>query len=324
MTIRSTGLIMLWLWGACAPLAAQATALGVAGASGETVAIRDGIHQPLRPAEAVEPGTRVVTGRHGRLELRLEPAGLLALGDASRVLVHSVEAVDPPARMHLLRLVVEAGAVLADSRPRTGSVPADLRINFAALRMRAFGAAVWMERTAAHDEVCLIGGAVELQTPAGPQRLDEAGSCLRVTATGLQHLDAAAAGPLASRIQRTSVPTPPAVTSTVTPTPPASERTPAAAQPAAEPATTSAQPAGSGHWTIVLASLPERVRAESEAARLRRLGLDTRVVEARRNDGAITWRVVSGRYATKAQAAADIAAIRNRRGLAGAWIARLP
>ncbi len=333
MNARQSGLAMLVL--AClAPGTAAATALGVSATAGDVGIVRDSIYNPVRPADAIEPGVRLQTARPGRVELQLEPVGRFALGDDSRVLLHSIEAVDPPARMHLVRLVHEAGTLRASSRT-AGTTPADLRINLGAVRMRVFGAEVWMERASAFDEVCLVAGAVEMQTPAGPQRLDEPGACLRVTAGGLQHLDAAAAGPLAPRLLRTTADTRLAAAAaaaastvaTVTPAPqppppppPVPERP--APEPSAEPAP--APPAGAGPWTIVLASLPERDRADSEAARLRGLGLDATVIAAARDDGTTTWRVVSGSYPQKADAAADIAAIRKRRGLSGAWVTQLP
>jgi cell division septation protein DedD len=346
MTARFARYVVLTLLCATSQAIAQGTAMGVAATAGETATIRDGVYNLLRQADAVEPGTRLMTGQRGRLAMRLEPVGLLSLGDASRVLVHSIEPVDPPARMHLVRLVVEAGSLQADSRPRAGNVPADLRINFAALRLRVFGAAVWMERTPAYDEVCLLGGAVELQTPAGPQRLDEPGSCLRVTASGLQHLDPAAAGPIEPRLLRTAVdarayPMPAPLAEITTPSLPRPPPPPAAAAPEpapepepepepeptiapSEPAVAMAEEPTTGAWTIVLASVPERERAEREAERLRKLGLETRVVEASRTGGTMTWRVVSGSYVEKGDAAADIAAIRARRGLSRAWLTQVP
>ena len=70
----------------------------------------------------------------------------------------------------------------------------------------------------------------------------------------------------------------------------------------------------------MLASLPEAAKAEQEAARLQASGIDVRILEAQRADGGITYRVVSGQYATKADAAADIRALRARRGLKSAWV----
>jgi cell division septation protein DedD len=310
-----------------APVTGFTAGFAVVGVDGAAAADTAEERRPLRVADVVEPGMSVHTGR-GRVEMHLEPAGAILLGDDSRVLLHSIEPVAPPARMHLVRLVVEAGSMRASTRAASTPMPADLRINLGALRLRVFGAEVWMERARDFDEVCVIEGAVELQTPAGPHRLDEPGSCLRLLATGVQHLDPRAAAPIAPRLQRTTLATfggmaasaesvPPPATSAVAPAPPP--------PPSPTPETFVSTDAGvDAPWTIVLASVPEESAARREAERLRASGLDTRVVEATRGDGGRTWRVVAGRYADKAAAAEDIASIRKRRGLARAWIAQQP
>jgi hypothetical protein len=312
--LLAAGLIM-------APAAALAAGFAVVGIDGAATSGSGAERHPLRVADVVEPGAWIDTGR-GRIELHLEPAGAIALGDGSRVLLHSIEPLAPPARMHLVRLVVESGSMRASTRASSTPTPADLRINLGALRLRVFGAEVWMERARDFDEVCVIEGAVELQTPAGPQRLDEPGSCLRLLATGVQLLDPAAAAPITPRLQRTALAVlggigaaagpPPAAAPAPTPAP--------ATPPSPSPQTAAAGPT----WTIVLASVPDEDAARRESERLRADGLDTRVVEATRGNGGRTWRVVAGAYASKAEAAADIAAVRQRRGLAKAWIASQP
>lgn len=332
MRPRSTKLFahLLLAAGLGVPAVGWSAGFAVVGIEGSAAAEAGAERRPLRVADVVEPGTAISTDR-GRIELHLQPAGALALGDDSRVLLHSIEPLAPPARMHLVRLVLESGSLRASTRAASTPTPADLRINIGALRLRVFGAEVWMERGRDFDEVCVIEGAVELQTPAGPHRLDEPGSCLRLLATGVQYLDPAAAAPITPRLRRTAlaalggVSPPPEVPTT--PIVLAPRPTPALALPPPDPVTDAAEARladGGAVWTIVLASVSDENAARREAQRLRADGLDTRVVDATRADGGRTWRVVAGRYASKTDAAADIASIRKRRGLAKAWITQQP
>lgn len=323
-----------------APAAAQYTAVDVVRVSGDVERERDGQRSAVQVADTIEGGDRIRTGADARVALQLAPIGLLTLGADGEVLLHSVEAIDPPARAGLARVVVERGTLRIDARPKQQLPPADLRVNVGTLRLRVFGAEAWIARSSGGDEVCLLSGAVELQTPEGPQRLDQPGSCLRASRSGLALLDPPSVGGLAPRLAHTAFPGDPA---TARPAPPKpvqtteADETAAAAEasqtpdtPAATVADTSATtaqtvemqaPGGTaGSWTIVLASLPEASRAEQEAARLRASGIDVRVIETQRADGSLTYRIVSGRYATKADAAGDIRALRARRGLKSAWV----
>lgn len=307
------------------PAFAEYAALDAVRVRGDVERERDGVRTALRSADTALAGDRIHTGASGRVALQLAPVGTLTLGADGALLLHSIETVDPPARAGLARVVLERGTLRADARAQQQLAPADLRINVGALRLRVFGAEAWIERGADGDEVCVLAGAVELQTPEGPQRLDEPGSCLRAGRGGLQRLDVAASGAMAPRLARTAFPGDRAARAAAAAVVPAAAEARAAA-PAAEAApgaTPEPAPADGGAWTIVLASLPEAARAEQEAQRLRAAGIDARVIEAQRGDGGTTYRIVSGRYASKDAAAPEIRALRARRGLAGAWVAPL-
>ncbi len=352
------------------PAIAQQRVLDVSRINGEADLIRSDRVASLRPSDTVQAGDEVRTGSGGHLGLQLPPVGQITLGRNSRLIVHSIEAVDPPARMGLARLVVHSGSAQLDSRGGSSLPPADIRLNVGALRIRIFGAAVWVDRGSAGDEVCLLGGAVELQGPSGPLRLDDVGSCARATASGIAVLDPRTAGSIATRLALTAFPgdrtdeafitvasaapvkpsstdavddslafgyaAPPAAAPKPTKTG-ASESTkpvpPAAATrstPRFTPYTSSATVSADGEvrltpaaWTIVLASVADAGRANEEAARLRKTGLDAQVIESQRN-GTRTWRVVSGAYPSKQNAQADLRNIRKRRGLGDAWLTQLP
>ncbi len=351
-----------------APVVAQQHVLDVSRISGEADLIRSDRVASLRPSDTVQAGDEVRTGNGGHLGLQLSPVGQITLGRDSRLIVHSIEAVDPPARMGLARLVVHAGSAQLDSRGGSDLPPADIRLNVGALRIRIFGASVWIDRAKGGDEVCLLGGAVELQGPSGPLRLDDVGSCVRATESGVAVLDPQTAGPMAARLALTAFPgdqtdaasradaiddrlafgyaAPPelqarADTAPVAARKPAKAVAAATTRPVPDPAaagatprftpyTSSATVSADGEvrltpaaWTIVLASVANADRANEEAARLRKTGIDAQVIESQRN-GAKTWRVVSGAYPGRQNAQADLRDIRKRRGLGDAWLTQLP
>ncbi len=299
---------------------AQPPALAALRVYGEVQRERGGEPAVLNEGEAAHSGDRLRTGVVGHVGLQLAPAGNLMLGAESELWVHSLEPGDPPSHAGLARLVLVQGTLRADARAQPPLPPADLRINVGALRLRVFGADAWIGRASDGDEVCVLAGAVELQTPEGPQRLDTPGHCLRAGRGGLQPFDATADGTLAVRLAHTAFPGDPAA------------RIPGAAPwrptPSVAARAADSQPAPSATvgvaWTIVLASLPDASRAEQEARRLRAIAADARVVAAPRDGGSITYRVVSGHYASKAAAAADLRVLRAQHGLARAWIAPLP
>jgi len=187
-------------------VAAQQRVLDVSRISGEADLIRSDRVASLRPSDTVQAGDEVRTGNGGHLGLQLSPVGQITLGRNSRLIVHSIEAVDPPARMGLARLVVHSGSAKLDSRGSSNLPPADIRLNVGTLRVRIFGAAVLIDRGSGGDEVCLLGGAVELQGPSGPLRLDDVGSCVRGTESGVAVLDPHAAGSITARLALTAFP----------------------------------------------------------------------------------------------------------------------
>src|SRR3546814_9586735 len=58
------------------------------------------------------------------------------------------------------------------ARKTDQDAPADIHIKLRYLQARFYGTDAWVERSAAGDEICLITGAAEIDTPGAHQRLD--------------------------------------------------------------------------------------------------------------------------------------------------------
>ncbi len=300
-----------------APALAQGPGLQAARVVGTVERERDSSWASLDVAARIYDGERIRTGESGRAELLLAGTHPLQLGSSALALLFSSELANPPSRMGLARLVLERGALYVDAGGPGSRAPADLRINLGQLRMRIFGAEAWMETTPAGEEVCLLRGAIEIQTPNGAERLDQPGSCLRWGSVGVQRLAPDSVGPLDARLAMTALASQPAALATVPAEPPDGSPTPPVT---AEPpvATGSAR-----SWRLVLASLPTQAAATQEAERLLAQGIDV-VVEPGEVRGRTTYRLTFGDYSSRAEAQQ---ALRHERELAGfprAWPLQLP
>lgn len=373
-----------------------ADALHVLRSQGQTVRISaTGPSGELASGAAIRPGESLATRENSYLTVGLEGGGQFTLGTHTMVRVYSSEAADPPGRAGLLRMQLALGVLRINASAADKNPPADVRVNLGPLKLRVFGADVWLQALPSADEVCLLGGAVEILAPSGPARIDQAGECLRYIAGKLQRLSVAQVGSLAPRIARTAydddfsaqfhaeealiarvakpmldegpVPPsndddmriaserarrmpdttlrtvaeastagppqpprkpPPMVAATSLPSPAATPRqapvakpSPSAAQ-AAAPSASKVSPSaasGAGTWRIVLASLPDRSRAEHYAAAWRRDGLAPEVLPATVGNH-VTHRVVTGRYSTHEAATRRLALIRRASAFKQAWI----
>ena len=76
-------------------------------------------------------------------------------------------------------------------------------------------------------------------------------------------------------------------------------------------------------WRVVLASFPERDKAERLATAWRRDGLDVEVMTTQVGER-ITHRVLSGRYASREEAAQAATPLRQLAGFREAWVLRMP
>lgn len=157
------------------------------------------LHAPL------QTGDTVASGPDGRISFRLAGGGSFVLGGGAALVLDGTEPPDPPGRSTLAKLRLGNGSLHVDARkPEQGGAPADVRLNLRYLQARLYGTDAWAETSAAGDELCVVSGAAEIETPGTHQRLDTPGSCLRWTASGMQKLDAAQAGNLLPRLAATS------------------------------------------------------------------------------------------------------------------------
>lgn len=284
----------------------------------------------------IAPGERVVTQAGARVALTLGEHTEMVIGQSSSVRVHSTFPATPPARAERANIVLEVGRVSIDARTEQGQVPPDIRLNAGDLKLRIFGASVWVEKDAQQTESCLLAGAVELLAPGGKNyRLDEPGSCLVLRGSQVITATRSQVGSLSRRLARTSFPSDAALREEARLAGLGRERSaPAAAAPTTTPqptvpprktASAPAQPTASdGGWALVLGSFGTQQAATRQADQLRKQGLEVRVAQARNAAGVETWRLLSGHYATKAEADIALPQARGLPGLSGAWITREP
>jgi len=334
------GLAVLACLGGTASAATTPTRLDIVRLSGDVLREQASVARTLEVPEPLSAGDRVHTGSASHVALQVGREGLATLGPDSTLRIHSLFPPEPPARMQLSKLVLEQGSLNIDTRAKDGDrPPSDVRLNAGVLKLRIFGAAAWILHSDAADEVCLLQGAIEINTPDGPQRLDDPGSCLRADGAGTRLESPRQVGSLASRLQLTAFPAdddlrdeimqrakaPAAaapVAAAASATAPAATATPVPAKPLRVPADSVA--AVGGGWGIVLGSVSDAQRAAAEAERFSADGLQARVVAAKLGSGGTTYRIVSGQFATKDAANSALPGVRARRGLQGAWIVATP
>lgn len=164
----------------------------------------DGSSDGLHTHDALRAGDTVATGPDGRSSFRLAGGGSFVLGGRAALVLDGSQPPDPPGRATLAQLRLGLGSIHVDARKTEHGLPADVRLNLRYLHARLYGTDAWAETSPAGDELCVVSGAAEIETPGAHQRLDTPGSCLRWTAGGMQKLSAAEAGSLLPRLAATS------------------------------------------------------------------------------------------------------------------------
>ncbi len=212
--------------------------LAVSRLTGTATISHDGKSQPASIKQGLMPGDVIAAGARSRAGLSLGNGGAFTLAGLSELQVFDADkgSAKTPA---LAKLKLLAGAVRVVSNAGTGKLPQDVRLNVGTLKTRIYGSEAWGASTAEGDTVCLISGAIEIQTSSTEplERLSEPGACLRRSPEGkVSKLTAAGDAILPAAIAATAFPPPEPLPAPVPP--PAMMAKPAAAPVPAPKATT--------------------------------------------------------------------------------------
>lgn len=291
-------------------LAATLLAGGVAQAASDLVTTRvegnarvsrGGGNQPLTARMPLLGGDVLSLSGGSKVSLQLGGNGLITLARGAELQVFDAER---GGNGSLGRFKLLSGTARIDSR---GSRPAqDVRLNVGTLKARILGAEAVGANDAAGDTLCVLAGAIEIQTAGGADtRLDIPGSCLRRTPDGLlRNLRLDSDPPIASSLAATEGDSGEDVI-TLQPPPRTGRPAPApiiaaAATPPAAAATAPAA-AARGSWTVVVLSLAQREPVEKRSQSLQDQGLPASVRTAEVK-GRTVHRVTVGEFATQAEA----------------------
>lgn len=266
--------------------------------------IRDGTRTGLKSHQLVAAGDSIQTGSNGNANLRFAGDGVVSVGNASQLFIHSAE---PPiaGRGALLRLQLLHGELALEAYPAANTLPQDYRLNLGPLRVRALGADLWAYASDSGEAVCLRQGALEVVGDAGAQRLDVPGDCLLHSTGGALLAQHAEEANLKARLLDG----------------PGDEGI-ADATLAAPEATPPKKSAGAKHWTVIVASFPDRLTAEGIARRLGGKGLNAEVRTS--ENAAANYRVSIGEYRSRNEASRAALQLQRKHHLQGAWVAAIP
>lgn len=294
-----------------------ASELRVLRVDGGARSVRAEVAAPLLPGNPVLNGDIVTLTPNSRAALQLAGAGLITLARSAELQVFDSRAGTPA----LGRFKLLSGTARIDSRVGSGRVPLDVRLNVGSLKSRIYGAEALGANDAAGETLCLLAGAIEVQTSGAPdRRLDSPGNCLRRAPDGqVRELRLSEDQPmrLALSASEFAGPEPASASSHPAPTPIiAPVAKPAAVSTAAPVATAKA-----GGWTVVVLSLAKREAVESRSQALLDQGLPaaTRQAEVK---GQIMYRSTVGNFQSAEEARAYAKTTLATAGIQG-WIAPL-
>jgi septal ring-binding cell division protein DamX len=138
---------------------------------------QSGKNKPAEVKLMLRTGDVLTAGPQSRAGLSFGKTGELVLAGLSELQVYEAS---PGTRQTpaLAKLKLLAGAIKINS---SGKPAQDVRLNVGLLKTRIFDAEVWGASTTEGDTVCLIRGAVEIQSAGteAPTRLTTEGNCLR-------------------------------------------------------------------------------------------------------------------------------------------------
>lgn len=290
--------------------------------------LREGKADALEPQTAIIAGDVVSAGPRGKVAMQLAGGGLMTLSSLGDVQVFEAKAAQgkQPATAKLKLL---AGALRVDSRAVNGKPAQDVRLNIGSLKTRLLNADAWGANTAEGDTLCLLGGAVSVQTSgAADERLDVPGSCLRREPDGqLSRFAADSDAVIVGAISATRFDGMGELVTTLVADSSAENTTAELAAPVIAPpvaparvvtpaAVTDTNTNTKGGWTIVVLSLskPEPVAARAQALVAQGLPATARTATVK---GATMHRVAVGQFSTQAEARAYAASTLAKSGIKG-------
>jgi len=318
MTSRSLLAAALSLCAGCA----TAADFMVLRASAPATVKHEGNSTDAVPTRPVVAGDVVSAGPRGKVALQLAGTGLITLSSLGDLQVFEAKpgGGKQPASAKLKLL---AGALRVDSRAVNGKPAQDVRLNVGSLKTRLYNADAWAANTAEGDTVCVLAGAVSLQTGgASEERLDAPGRCLRREPDGQLNRFEATSDPVivgaiaATRFEGSADLVTTLVAEAAAPTPAATIKAAPVPAAASEAVPQSAAGANKGAWTIVVLSLskPEPIAARTQALAQQGLPATTRTAVI---NGITMHRVAVGSFATQAEARAYAAGTLAKRGIKG-------
>jgi hypothetical protein len=235
--------------------AADSASLVATSVKGEVIRHVAWVQDVVTEKGTIEAGESVETRAMGGVQLDFKGAIDLTLGPGAALLYHSAQGQQ-------LRVRLDAG----DFEARV-AVDADLRFNVGPLRARAIGARVAARARADGATVCVLQGAIAVQTPLGEKRLDQPGQCLQrngneelVRGPGAPGASPLPPEPYVPFVGATALPPPPpAALSSPPPSVPPPVRVPPVAPPAVAAAPVGSTVDRAPHVTTTVALQPRSV-----------------------------------------------------------------
>lgn len=312
MTLRAVLTLSGLLASASVWAASELTVLRVDGSASS---VRADATRPLMPRGMVLDGDLLRLPPGSRVALQLAGTGLISLARGAELQVYDSRRGSPSVG----RFKLTSGSVRVDSRSGSGRPAQDIRLNVGSLKARIYGAEVLGANDAAGETLCLLAGALEVQTAGAPDsRLDQPGACLRRTPDGqLSRLRLDTDAHMGIALAATEFAEPALAEAAGT-----GKRSPsatpiiAASSPPAE-----SGPAKPGSWTVVVLSLAKREAVDARTQSLLDQGLPavTRSVEVK---GQTMYRVTVGEFPDQPQARAYAKNTLVRAGIEG-WLSPL-
>lgn len=256
--------------------------------------------RPLATRTTLLNGDVLSLSGNSRVALQLADRGMISLARGAELQVYD----NRGGAVAVGRFKLLSGTARVDSR---GKPAQDIRLNVGSLKARILGAEAIGTNDAAGETLCVLAGALEIQTAGAPDtRLDLPGSCLRRTPDGLlRNLRLDSDPPMATALAASEFGGEPAPAPAVAATkpPPAPIIAPAATSPTPipPPAPAAAGTSKASGWTVVVLSLAQREPVEQRTQSLLDQGLPaaTRSADVK---GKQMYRVTVGEFASQTEA----------------------